>query len=204
MNWFIRGMPAPAEAWVNHCFLSQGPFAKSVSNPRHMKLVAEGLLLGVAENHRLRGIGRNMLCECFTSGSRFLSKVLEFSLPDVQHIPWPGRSLRIHSVPSPKASQIESDLRDGQGVIPERVEAAKEQVNQDNQVTNSQWMWSAFVVAAKEQVAKGIELPPQSANFDSPHWLWAPQRLFNVSQPKSKTQSSWHIDVHDVQHTKHA
>jgi hypothetical protein len=69
--------------------MSRGSSSRPASmNPRHMKLVAEGLLLGVAENHCLRGISRNMLCEYFTSGSRFLSKVLKF----FWCILWFGRS----------------------------------------------------------------------------------------------------------------
>ena len=79
-------------------------------------------------------------------------------------------------------------LRDGQGIIPEpSVEAAKEQVNQ---VMRTQWI-DVDCNVSKEQVAKGIELPPQTcANFDTGCHFGAPQRLFNVSGPKSKPKAA--------------
>lgn len=85
-----------------------------------------------------------------------------------------------------------TNLRDGQGIIPEpSVEAAKEQVNQ---VMKTQWI-DVDCNVSKEQVAKGIELPPQTcANFHSTGCQFgAPQRLFMIIQcfwAKVKTQSN--------------
>lgn len=187
--------------------MSRGSSSRPESmNPRHMKLVAEGLLLGVAENHCLRGISRNMLCDYFTSGSRFLSQVLKFFwcikhtvVPKIFwefilcHLPRPVLSFNGHLRLMVAAIVLKAtNLRDGQGIIPEpSVEAAKEQVNQ---VMKTQWI-DVDCNVSKEQVAKGIELPPQTcANFHSTGCQFgAPQRLFMIIQcfwAKVKTQSN--------------
>jgi hypothetical protein len=64
----------------------------------------------------------------------------------------------------------------------------KEQVNR---VMKTQWI-DVDCNVSKEQVAKGIELPPQTcANFHSTGCQFgAPQRLFNVSGPKSKPKAA--------------